>query len=127
MQILSQANRLATTTEDENLLRLIDTWRMASRAAAEELFAGTRDRVNRMGGVGAWRDREKEQKEWRRKQDVEAMEAERERREAEREGEDNQEDERYLEGADDYGEDDQEQQEVSGKDDDVSLPFAKLS
>ena len=32
---------------------------MASRSAAEEVYSKARDRVNRMGGVGAMRDREK--------------------------------------------------------------------
>jgi hypothetical protein len=68
---LSQALSLATSNKDENLARLIDTWRTASRAAAEELFAKTRDRVNRMGGVGAWKEKEREQKEWRQKWDRE--------------------------------------------------------
>ncbi|KAF1998656.1 hypothetical protein P154DRAFT_469146 [Amniculicola lignicola CBS 123094] len=81
IQILLQAQSLATSTKDENLAVLVDTWRTASRAAAEELFAGTRDRVNRMGGVGAWRDREKEQREFRQKWDKEEMDAEKERRE----------------------------------------------
>ena len=36
-----------------------------SRAAAEEVFAGVRDKVNRMGGVGAWRERERGKREWR--------------------------------------------------------------
>ncbi|KAF2868734.1 hypothetical protein BDV95DRAFT_121784 [Massariosphaeria phaeospora] len=81
IQILSQAHALATSTTDDDLNILIDRWRTASRAAAEELFASTRDRVNRMGGVGAWKEREREQKEWRQKWDREDMEAEREKRE----------------------------------------------
>ncbi|KAF2681019.1 hypothetical protein K458DRAFT_344229 [Lentithecium fluviatile CBS 122367] len=84
LQILSQAHALATSSKDDDLLVLIDRWRTASRAAAEELFASTRDRVNRMGGVGAWKEREKEQSEWRRKAEREDMEAERERLEAAR-------------------------------------------
>ncbi|KAF2661900.1 hypothetical protein K491DRAFT_686875 [Lophiostoma macrostomum CBS 122681] len=92
IQILTQAFALATSSKDEDLSKLIDTWRTASRAAAEELFAGTRDRVNRMGGVGAWREREKEQKEWRAKWDREEMEAERERREGEEGGRETPED-----------------------------------
>jgi hypothetical protein len=83
IQILSQALSLATSNKDENLARLIDTWRTASRAAAEELFAKTRDRVNRMGGVGAWKEKEREQKEWRQKWDREELEAERQRRQEE--------------------------------------------
>lgn len=42
---------------------LIVKWRSASRAAAEEVFAGARDKVNKMGGVGAMRDREKQKTE----------------------------------------------------------------
>ncbi|KAF2450767.1 hypothetical protein P171DRAFT_427081 [Karstenula rhodostoma CBS 690.94] len=79
IQILSQAHALATSSKDNDLLILVERWRTASRAAAEELFATTRDRVNRMGGVGAWKDREREQKEWKIKAEREEMEAERER------------------------------------------------
>jgi Swi5-dependent recombination DNA repair protein 1 len=85
IQLLSQAHALATSTKDENLQILTDRWRTASRAAAEELFASTRDRVNRMGGVGAWRDREREAKERTMKWDREEMEAEREKMEEARE------------------------------------------
>ena len=42
---------------------LIVKWRLASRAAAEDVFAGARDKVNKMGGVGAMRDRERQKKE----------------------------------------------------------------
>ena len=45
--------------------RLVEKWRDTSRAAAEEVFAGTRDRINRMGGVGAWNERQREQRHWR--------------------------------------------------------------
>ncbi|KAF2751410.1 hypothetical protein M011DRAFT_113384 [Sporormia fimetaria CBS 119925] len=83
VQILSQALALATSDKDVDLTSLVDTWRTASRAAAEELFASTRDRVNRMGGVGAWKEREREQKEWRMKRNLEDLEAERARREEE--------------------------------------------
>lgn len=85
IQLLSQAHALATSTKDDDLQVLTDRWRTASRAAAEELFASTRDRVNRMGGVGAWRDREKEAKERTMKWDREEMEAEKERMEEARE------------------------------------------
>ena len=50
--MLTQAHALATSTTDDELINLIDIWRVASRAAAEELFGSTRDRVNRMGGGG---------------------------------------------------------------------------
>ncbi|KAF2638405.1 hypothetical protein P280DRAFT_520415 [Massarina eburnea CBS 473.64] len=79
IQILSQAYALATSDKEEDMVGLIDMWRTASRAAAEEVFATTRDRVNRMGGVGAWKDREKEQIEWRANMEKEEREAEREK------------------------------------------------
>lgn len=81
IQILMQAQSLATSAKDDDLVILIDKWRTASRAAAEELFGSTRDRVNRMGGVGAWKERERESKDRQKKWDQEEMEAERERME----------------------------------------------
>lgn len=36
------------------------TWKMAGRAAAEEVFGLVAKRVEGMGGVGAWREKEKE-------------------------------------------------------------------
>jgi Swi5-dependent recombination DNA repair protein 1 len=121
IQILSQAHALATSNKDDDLTLLIDRWRTASRAAAEELFASTRDRVNRMGGVGAWKEREKEQNEWRRKADMEEMDAEREKFKA-REKEDGYErcDEEYAE-ADVEGEDRAEKETFKCADDDVSV------
>jgi Swi5-dependent recombination DNA repair protein 1 len=85
IQLISQAHALATSTEDDDLQILTDRWRTASRAVAEELFASTRDRVNRMGGVGAWREREKEAKERTQNWDREEMKAERQRMEEARE------------------------------------------
>lgn len=66
-------NHLETSTQalkildspqrDANLVHLIEKWRVASRAAAEEVFAGARDKVNRMGGVKGLRERERGKKE----------------------------------------------------------------
>lgn len=39
------------------------TWKMAGRAAAEEVFGLVAKRVEGMGGVGAWRTKEKEKRE----------------------------------------------------------------
>ena len=36
---------------------LITKWRNTARDAAEELFRTAKDQVNRMGGVGVWRER----------------------------------------------------------------------
>ncbi|MCJ1438704.1 hypothetical protein MMC27_008094 [Xylographa pallens] len=59
----TQALKIESSARDAELARLITLWRLAARQAAEEIFAGVRDRVNRMGGVGAWREREREGRE----------------------------------------------------------------
>ncbi|MCJ1251317.1 hypothetical protein MMC30_008549 [Trapelia coarctata] len=56
----TQALKIESSSKDAELSRLVEVWRSASQAAAEELYGGVRDRVNRMGGVGAWREREGE-------------------------------------------------------------------
>ncbi|KAF2401656.1 hypothetical protein EJ06DRAFT_474293 [Trichodelitschia bisporula] len=72
IDILRQAVSIASSTKGAELEELTVKWRDAARLAAEEVFAGARDRVNRMGGVGAWRDQEKERKvrqvEWQREE-----------------------------------------------------------
>ena len=123
IQILTQAHALATSTKDEDLQLLIDRWRTASRAAAEELFGSTRDRVNRMGGVGAWKEREKEAKERTVKWDLEEREAEKQRMEEAREnGEIGDEVyDRYAEMADEQGQEEEEDSMPKAADDDVGL------
>lgn len=64
LDTLRQALEIARSGCDDELERLVGKWRAASRAAAEEVFAGVRDRVMRMGGVGAWRERERKRGEW---------------------------------------------------------------
>ncbi|GKT43183.1 uncharacterized protein ColSpa_03364 [Colletotrichum spaethianum] len=57
-EILRQAGRIRGGGEgetDEELLELIEKWRAASRIAAEEVFEGSRERVEGMGGLKAWR------------------------------------------------------------------------
>lgn len=56
----TQALKIEHSSRDAELSRLVEVWRSAGRAAAEELYGGVRDRVNRMGGVGAWRERERD-------------------------------------------------------------------
>lgn len=123
IQILTQAEALATSTRDDDLQVLIDRWRTVSRAAAEELFGSTRDRVNRMGGVGAWKEREKEAKERTMKWDLEERKAERERlQEAKENGEvDDEAFDRYAEMAHEQGENEEEDNVPKAADDDVSL------
>jgi Swi5-dependent recombination DNA repair protein 1 len=122
MQILSQAHTLATSTKDDDLVVLIDKWRTASRTVAEELFATTRDKVNRMGGVGAWKAREKEGKERQQQWDKEERQAEREKLEEAREnGEIGDETfDRYAEMAEDDGGEAKEEETFKAADDDVS-------
>lgn len=123
IQTLTQAHALATSTKDDDLQVLIDKWRTASRAAAEELFGSTRDRVNRMGGVGAWKEREKEAKERTMKWDLEEREAEREKiEEAKANGEvDDEAYDRYAEMADEQRPDEEEDNMPKVADDDVSF------
>lgn len=66
---LTQAISLASGTKDDALNALIDRWTSAAREAAEEVFSLTKDKVNKMGGVGAWREREHEQREWQKQWD----------------------------------------------------------
>ena len=122
IQILTQAQSLATSTKDDDLVILIDRWRTASRAAAEELFASTRDRVNRMGGVGAWKEREKKSKERQKKWDQEEMQAERERMEEAKENGQVSEEayDRYAEMDEEKGEVEGEKETFKAADDDVS-------
>ena len=75
-----------------------------------------------MGGVGAWRDREKEQKEWKMKAEREEMEAERERLEEARENGEVSEEayERYADMDVEVGPEKEEKETFKAADDDVS-------
>jgi Swi5-dependent recombination DNA repair protein 1 len=121
--MLKQAQSLATSTKDDDLVQLVDRWRTASRSAAEELFGSTRDRVNRMGGVGAWKEREKESKERQNKWDQEEREAEREKmEEAKESGEvDAEAYDRFAEMDGEREKPEEEKETFKGADDDVSL------
>ncbi|KAG9188058.1 hypothetical protein G6011_01981 [Alternaria panax] len=120
IQMLTQAQTLATSTKDDDLVVLVDKWRTASRAAAEELFGSTRDRVNRMGGVGAWKEREKESKERQMQWDKEEMEAEREKMEEAKESGDVSEEayDRYAEMDSEREKIEEEKETFKGADDD---------
>lgn len=121
---LEQASSLLSSDKSARLEALISKWRSASRAAAEELYATSRDRVNKMGGVSAWRERERERVEWQKQWDRE------EAREAEdgSEGEGGEKRERqesdYEHDLKDYDQDAEEEQRRvrelrEGNDDDV--------
>jgi hypothetical protein len=56
-----QALKIQSSNTDVELELVIGKWQRISREAAEELFAGAKDRVNRMGGVAAWQERNQKQ------------------------------------------------------------------
>ena len=60
IDVLTQALSLRRSDRAAELEALTEKWRGAARLAAEELFATARERVHRMGGASAWRDRERE-------------------------------------------------------------------
>lgn len=57
---LTQAAKYMSDSTDSDLEDLALKWKLASQAAAEEIFGSVKERVNRMGGVQAWRDSEKQ-------------------------------------------------------------------
>lgn len=59
LDTLKQAQQIKSSTTDADLEQLIDKWRLASQAIAEDLFGTVKERVCRMGGVAAWREMEK--------------------------------------------------------------------
>lgn len=75
MDTVKQAFKIETASKDAELSRLIELWRVASQSAAEEIFVTVKNRVNRMGGVVAWkkkeRDRKERQLEWSRQDETE--------------------------------------------------------
>lgn len=64
--MLCQALGVARGGKGAELGALRERWRDAARIAAEEVFGLAKDRVNGMGGVAAWREREREAGVWRR-------------------------------------------------------------
>lgn len=60
LETSTQALKIESSSRTLELEALIQKWKIASRAAAEEVFAKARDRVNKMGGVGVMRERERE-------------------------------------------------------------------
>ncbi|KAF2454744.1 hypothetical protein BDY21DRAFT_102108 [Lineolata rhizophorae] len=81
---------------DAELEQLRVKWRDVSRAAAEEVFAGCKERVMRMGGVGAWREREKKKeerwKDWEEGEESDGDDSEDEEDDEDEEEEDERED-----------------------------------
>lgn len=56
---LNQAAKYTSDT-DNDLEELAVKWKLAAQSAAEEIFGSVKERVNRMGGVEAWHDSEKQ-------------------------------------------------------------------
>ncbi|KAJ5883272.1 uncharacterized protein N7473_010158 [Penicillium subrubescens] len=59
LNVAKQALRIESSSKDSELEGLITKWRHASQEAADEVFAGAQERVTRMGGLTAWRERSK--------------------------------------------------------------------
>ncbi|KAL9596884.1 MAG: hypothetical protein Q9219_005510 [cf. Caloplaca sp. 3 TL-2023] len=62
LDITNQAAEIEASTTDAELETLIRKWRDVSRDAAEEVLKITKERIEGMGGVKAWRKKEKETK-----------------------------------------------------------------
>ncbi|KAF1985528.1 hypothetical protein K402DRAFT_394508 [Aulographum hederae CBS 113979] len=75
-QALALLNRSLTTskTRDEELEELVEKWKAAAREAAEEVFGMSKDRVMKMGGIKALREREEINREMRREWEREGRE-----------------------------------------------------
>ncbi|KAL5042813.1 hypothetical protein BDW71DRAFT_200255 [Aspergillus fruticulosus] len=57
LDTVQQALRIESSNRDEELEALIVKWKKVSQDAAEEVFTGAQERISRMGGVKAWRER----------------------------------------------------------------------
>jgi Swi5-dependent recombination DNA repair protein 1 len=60
---VKQARKIEESSRDSELINLTKLWKSASQQAAEEVYAIVRDRVNAMGGLKVWKEREKEKQE----------------------------------------------------------------
>ena len=56
----NHALRIETKGQDQELRALITKWKSASREAAALVFEAARVKVEKMGGIRAWRERERE-------------------------------------------------------------------
>jgi hypothetical protein len=59
LEVATQALNLETNPKYIEIPTLITKWRLASQDAADEVFFGAKERVNRMGGMAAWKERSK--------------------------------------------------------------------
>ncbi|KAJ5247102.1 hypothetical protein N7468_002085 [Penicillium chermesinum] len=54
---IQQAIQIESSGKDVELKALTIKWRLVAQEAADELFTGAKERVARMGGITAWRER----------------------------------------------------------------------
>ncbi|KAJ5385577.1 hypothetical protein N7517_003488 [Penicillium concentricum] len=59
LEIATQAHNLEANPKYIEIPTLITKWRLASQDAADEVFVGAKERVNRMGGLSAWKEQSK--------------------------------------------------------------------
>lgn len=59
LEIATQALNLEKNPKYIEIPTLITKWRLASQDAADEVFVGAKERVNRMGGMAAWKEQSK--------------------------------------------------------------------
>jgi hypothetical protein len=59
-----QALKIQTADQDAGLEVLIAKWKQVSREVAEQLFTTAKEKVNRMGGVGVWREKSRKKPGW---------------------------------------------------------------
>ncbi|KKK23381.1 hypothetical protein AOCH_003793 [Aspergillus ochraceoroseus] len=59
LETVQQALQIESSNRDDELEALIVKWRRVSQNAADEVFTGAQERVSRMGGIKAWRERMK--------------------------------------------------------------------
>jgi len=59
-----QALKIQNSDQDASLEVLITKWKQVSREVAEELFTTAKEKVNRMGGVGVWREKSRKKPGW---------------------------------------------------------------
>lgn len=57
-----QALRIESSPRDEELQALTEKWKKVSQNVADELFVSAKDRIERMGGVDAWKEKERMRK-----------------------------------------------------------------
>lgn len=82
LDTVQQAEKIESLGKDAELEKLIQKWKHASRELAEQVFCTAKDRVNRTGGISAWRDKHQPFSSWDEKEDLALEDLTDEQREA---------------------------------------------